>query len=137
MTHFSHYALQGIIREKLIADTGLMSKVTGVFDFVPEKTAYPYLTIGESRAEDESTVAISITRIMLTIQIYSRAKGRKEVDAVMASIHAILDGLAEEAAEDFTLAEMRYTGSEITLLRDGVTYNGRMRFTARLQRENS
>lgn len=137
MAQYCHHALQEIVRNVLIADAELTAKVLGVFDFVPEKTPYPYITLGETRAEDESTVGVHITRMVLAIQVYSRGKGRREADDIMAAIHRLLgDGAAEGVeAAGYTVVELRYAGSEINQLRDGATFQGRMRFTARLQKE--
>ena len=134
MAHYSHYAVQEMLRGLLAADDTLAAKVSGVFDHVPEKTEYPYVTIGDTRGEDESTVGIAITRITVNVQVYSRAKGRKEADGILADVHRLLhDAALSDAVGGFVLAGIRYAGSEITLLRDGMTYQGRMRFTARLQ----
>lgn len=133
MTSFNHYAVQEMVRGLLTADAPLAGKVSGIFDFVPEKTEFPYITIGESRVEDESTVAIAIARVTLTVQVYSRAKGRKEADSLMADVHRILQNASGSAAGGFALADMRFGGSDITLLRDGATHHGRMRFVLRLQ----
>lgn len=129
MEHFSHYAIQQALHGILSSDTELAGMVTGIFDFVPAKTDYPYVTLGDSRATDQSTQNQRFTQLSLTLQIYSRARGRKEADQIMQRIHTLLDGAAL-VAEDFQIVDLRYTQSQIDLLRDGLTYLGKIQFNA-------
>ena len=138
MANFSHQAAQEMIHALLTGSEALMETVTGVFDFVPAKMEYPYITIGNSRAVDESTLGEEIAKLTLTLQVHSRAKGRKEADEVMAAIHAILhDADYAEVVQGYRLISLKYQNSEILLARDGVTYNGRMQFVAYLHAQTT
>jgi len=90
MPLFSYYAVQKAVYDVLSADATLMATVSGVFDFVPQNTDYPYVTIGNSRLTDYSTVTTTSFRQTLNIQVYSRSRGRKEVSDIMAQVHGLL-----------------------------------------------
>lgn len=133
MTQTSHYALQKAIHAALTGNASLMVAVSGVFDYVPAGTAYPYLTLGESQVVDESTATEKILRQTVTVQAYGQGKGRKPLDTIMAQVQASLDNAAL-TVEGFALISLRHQGSEIRLSADGATYHGRVRFVALLQK---
>lgn len=132
MGEFSHYALQVAVYNVLAANTVLMNSVSGVFDHVPPKTAYPYMTIGDTRATDISTMDIALTQMELVLHVYSRERGRKEISDIMRQLHDLLHD-SNPVMEDHVAVSLRYTGSDITQEGDGLTYHGRMRFGAVLQ----
>lgn len=133
MGEFSHYAMQVAVHDLLVADLPLMNAVSGVYDYVPPQTAYPYITIGDMRATDVSTISIALTRMELALHVYSRGRGRKEISDIMAQLYALLHD-AKLLMEEYITVTMRYVSSEIAQERDGLTYHGRMRFSAVLER---
>ncbi len=127
MPLFSYYAVQKAVYDVLSADATLMATVSGIFDFVPQDTDYPYVTIGNSRLMDYSTVITTSFRQTLTIQVYSRSRGRKEVSDIMAQVHGLLHDTTP-AADDHSIVDLRYVGGDITQNRDGLSYSGNMQF---------
>lgn len=134
MAEFSHYAVQAALHAVLNSDAPLMEQVSGVFDFVPPRTAFPYVTIGDMRATDVSTMTEAMSRLDVTLHIYSRAKGRKEASDIMGRVHAVLHDSSPDV-DGFSWVDMRYSGSEIRLERDGVTYHAVMRFAVLVQHD--
>lgn len=135
MSLLSHYALQKAIYTVLSGDTELSALVSGVYDFVPAKTPYPYITIGDARASDESTNTQAMTRVSLTVHVYSRGKGRKETHDIMQQVYERLHD-AQPEVEDHRVVLLRFLSSQIELLRDGQTYHGRVQFTCLLEEED-
>lgn len=135
MSGFNHYATLAAIHGVLSGDGALGDMIGGVFDFVPARTAYPYVVLGDVRSTDASTVAATIRRVELSLHVYSRARGRKEAGDIMARIHALLHDTTP-AVEGGACVDMRVANSELRLERDGLTYHGRMRVTAIVQGED-
>lgn len=134
MGEFSHFALQAALHECLSGDATLGALLNGVFDFVPAKTAYPYMTIGDMSSSDVSAVEAVLTQIDVVLHVYSRGRGRKEAGDIMQRILQILpDNLAE--LEDFRLVSMRHIGSDVRLESDGLSYHARMRWRAVVQQD--
>jgi hypothetical protein len=132
MPTFSHYPLQQSIYQALTADSQLMSLVVGVFDRVPQGTAYPYVTIGESVGSDWSTKTTSGMEQNVSLHIWSRQGGRAEAANIMTRIHTLLHEVPLTVIGQ-TLVSIRFSGSGITLENDGWTYQGVMKFQAFLQ----
>lgn len=134
MVGLNLYGLQTAVHTALTADAALMGMVEGVFDHVPEKTGYPYVTIGNIRMRDMSAQGVTLLRAELAVSVYSRARGRKEAGDIMGELNRLLQNMAAPV-EGYALLSLRHVASEITLERDGLTYQGRMRFEAVLQEE--
>jgi len=54
MTDFA-VTLQTAVYNALSADATLVSAVTGIYDFVPEGTAFPYVKVGDQTMVDGGT----------------------------------------------------------------------------------
>lgn len=128
MGTFNHYAVLAAVHTVLQADTELMQRVSGVFDFVPAKTAYPYLRIGEVRVTDVSTQTGAMQRVEWVMHCHSRDKGGKEVQDILQRVHALLHDAPPEMVGTLCI-DMRAEGSDIRLERDA-SYHGRMRLVA-------
>lgn len=134
MSGFCHYAMQEALHAALEADAELMAAVNGVFDFVPAKTALPYVTFGEMRVTDVSTLEATLMQVEPVLHIYSRSKGRKEVSDIIETLHSLLHNKTMTLS-GYTLVSLRFVGSDIALERDGQTYHGRMRLMAVVQKD--
>lgn len=129
---FHHYAVQEALFHLLVNDAALTQSVSGVFDYVPQATPFPYIMIGEGHSADISAIGTRTYQHGVTLHVYSKDKGRKEVNRIMERLHTLLDKATPEIA-GYMLIELRYAGSEITLMPDGETYHGVMEFSALLE----
>ena len=129
MAAFSHFELQKSLYAALTADAALSAMITGVFDKVPEGTAYPYVTLGNMTIRQNSTKTTHSLAIQATLSVFSRAAGRKEAAAIMDRIHTLLHQ-ASLSVTGHTLILLRFAESSITLEADGMTYRGTLRFNA-------
>ena len=106
-----------------------MAMVTGVFDHVPQGTAYPFVTLGEGSVRDFSNLAQQGTEHTITIRVWSREAGRKQASAIMERIVTLLNS-ASLTITGQTLHSLRFTSSNIVLQDDGLTYRGSLTFRA-------
>lgn len=129
MSAFSQLELQKAVFAELIGDTMLMNLVSGVYDHVSSDAAFPYVTLGEGTSRDRSTKTTTGAEIFFTLHAYSREGGHKESLIIMERLHALLHQ-ANLSLSGHTLVLMRFDGSSIARMNDGLTHHGVMRFRA-------
>lgn len=86
-------ALQKALFETLKNDAGLAQSLGGarIYDHVPPKTPFPYVTLGETLSRDWSTSSEMGAEHFLNIQIWAKENGRRRVLDIAAKIVALLD----------------------------------------------
>jgi hypothetical protein len=92
----SSLALQKAIRAKLAGHAPLTLLIGGpaIYDDVPQGTREPYVTFGDMATRDWSTKDSDGEEHFVTINVWSRERGRREAYAIIAEIDAALDGAA-------------------------------------------
>ena len=128
------WPVQVAVYQDLIAYTPLMNRVTGVYDHVPQGTAYPYVVIGEDTAIEWDTDTSDGVESTLTIHVWSRLKGRRETKEIMELIYDALHR-AELQIEGLHSVFCYWEFSETFLDPDGETRHGVTRF--RIKAEES
>lgn len=126
MSGFGVLAVQQAIYHKLNNDSTLSALIMGVFDRVPEGTAFPYVTVGEADCRDWSSMTTHGLECEITLGIYSRGGGRKQPLEIMERIYTLLHE-GSLSISGHALVQSRFERSEVELLGDGLTYRGRMR----------
>ena len=131
MTLSPAWDLQTAVWSALTGDSALTTALGGphIFDDVPQSTDFPFVTIGEIRTNDWSTQTAKGHEHFVTLHAWSRAKGRKEVQAIMTILDGLLDGAAL-ALQDHSLVNFSLVFWDARRDRDGETYHGLMRFRA-------
>ena len=129
MSGLSHLAMQKAIYETLTEDSGLMAKVSGVYDYVPEGVAYPYITIGDIAASDWSTKTSSGTQMTIDLHVHSQKNGRKETIGLIEDLYTLLHQGGLTVA-GHNLIAIRYESDQVQLDRNGINYRGTVRFRA-------
>lgn len=84
------YEVQEAVYRRLSCDTALSSMVKGIFDYVPEKTSPPYVTLSRIYSEPLDTKTSTGEIVTLTIDVFSEAKGKKESINILKQIEASL-----------------------------------------------
>lgn len=79
---------------------------TAVYDFVPDGTAYPYVTVGEMTVADWSDKRTGGTEITCQVHVFSEYKGYREV-------HRLMD----DALQAVTSEALALTGFTVILQR--------------------
>lgn len=83
--------VQQAIYSVLTGDATLMGLVTGVFDFVPEGTAYAYVTLGEVITTPENRHRGFGRSVVETLHIWTRERGFAGALAIEDRITQLLD----------------------------------------------
>jgi hypothetical protein len=125
------WSLQRAIYDTLANDGDVVQRLGGarIFDDVPQKSPYPYLTLGQSVVRDWSTGTEEGAEHILTLHVWSRAEGRREAHDIMTSIREALHDRAL-ALDGHRLVQLRHELSEARREPDGETYHGIVRLRA-------
>ena len=129
MTGFYHYALQQAVYATLSNHTELMAHITGVFDAVPQNAVMPYVVIHQLKATTGLSINSDTQNWRVSLRIYSQGGGQKETAIIMQSVYAALHRAAIATA-DCTILSMEWLQSDVERRDDGVTYEGKMEFSA-------
>lgn len=121
--------LQKAIFTALNSDSTLGSLVTGVYDCIPDNTAFPYVVIGEETGTNNGTVTLDGLEYTVTIHVWSDYKGSYETKNIMARIYNLLHNQSI-AVTGASLVNIRQEFEQIVIDSDGVTRHGIMRFRA-------
>jgi hypothetical protein len=125
------WSLQRAIYDTLANDGDVVQRLGGarIFDDVPQKSPYPYLTLGQSVVRDWSTGTEDGAEHILTLHVWSRAEGRREAHDIMSSIRDALHD-RDLALDGHRLVQLRHELSEARREPDGETYHGIVRLRA-------
>lgn len=79
------------VQQVLYSRLSDIKKINGVFDYVPEETAFPYVVLGRIYATAENTKTTTGQRIEVTLDIWSGAKGKRETVEIIDLIDDALE----------------------------------------------
>lgn len=100
-----------------------------VYDAPPRGASFPYAVIGPIRSNDWSADDFSGEEHALTVHVWSRYQGAREVRGFLSDIKAALDDGSLSLA-GHRLVLLRFTGAEDLRESDGATRHGIARFRA-------
>lgn len=83
--------IQAAVYARLTADTQLTALITGVYDYVPEDVAFPYVTIGEAIETPDNALAEFGCQTVVTLHVWTRARGHAKGLRIAARITELLD----------------------------------------------
>ena len=125
------WALQQSIYQAVTTDvdlTGLMG-TPRLYDDVPQGADFPYLTLGQSTVRDWSTGTDAGEEHVLTLHVWSRARGRGETHEIMGALRTALNDRVLPLS-GHRLVNLRHELSEARRDPDGETYHGIVRLRA-------
>lgn len=124
-------ALQQAFHQALVSDTGLRALLGGerVYDDVPARGEFPFVTFDQSVERDWSTGSDDGREHTITVHAWSRARGRKETQAILAAARRVLHD-APLILDGHRLINLRHEFSETRRDSDGETFHGIARFRA-------
>ena len=127
----SGWELQQAIYAALASNGALTALLGGpnIFDDVPQRADFPYLTFGRSSIRDWSTGTEEGSEHLLTLHVWSREAGRRQVRQIMSLLRATLHD-QPLALTGHHLVNLRHELSEARREPDGDTYRGIVRFRA-------
>lgn len=126
--------LQKAVYSSLSSDTDLRSKIglNRVFDSVPDRQAFPFVTIGEAEfAPFDSHTQDGFEGTFL-VHTWTRnssagARGRAEAHAIMSDVYRILHNV-DLTVSGYRVIVLRFDFSNVVVDPDGLTYHGVTRF---------
>jgi hypothetical protein len=127
MTYFSFFSLQRAIFSLLTNDAALMADISGIYDFVPDDAAYPFIAIGEHQLRDWSNLQQEGTQQQVTIRVFTREAGRKQAVTLMERVVQLMHGQPLVVSGN-EVRNVRLLSSQVNLLEDGRTYRGTLNF---------
>lgn len=83
--------IQTAVYGVLSGDATLGGMVTGVFDEVPEGTAFPYVTLGEDLEQPANSHDRFGRETVLTLHVWTRSRGSIEAKRIASRVIALLD----------------------------------------------
>ena len=132
MSDLATQAVQQAVMTLLQNDSTLGAQINGVFDHVPDKTSFPYIVLSETESRDWSTTTRAGQEHRMTLSVYSRYGGKKQVQQITERVYALLHEVTVSITGDSCVL-CRFQLQEITLLNDGRTYQGDSVFLLRTQ----
>ena len=131
MSESAGWSLQKSIAQALKSDVALSALLGGsrVYDFVPQRAAYPFVSLGNMVSRDWSTGSERGDEHVLSLHVWSKAKGKKQCLEILSAVRRVLHDV-ELVVEDHQLVNLRYQFSDARLDPDGETFHGIMRFRA-------
>ena len=122
------WALQQSVYATLAADPQLTTLLGAarIFDDVPPKSDFPYLTLGQSSVRDWSTGTDAGDEHLLTLHVWSRANGRRQTHEIMGALKSALHNRVLTLS-GHRLINLRHEYSDARRDADGDTYHGIVR----------
>ena len=119
-------AVQTSVYNALNGNSSLTSSVSGIFDFVPESTTFPYVKVGDQTMVDDGTKNKKGSDFTLIVHTFSRYRGSKEIKEIMSLVYDILH--ESSLTISGAMNNMRFEFSDIIKETDGLTTHGVQRF---------
>ena len=119
-------AVQTSVYNALSGNSSLTSAVTGIYDFVPENTSFPYVKVGDQTMVDDGTKDKKGSDFTLIVHTFSRYRGSKEIKEIMSLVYDILH--ESSLTVSGAMNNMRFEFSDIIKESDGLTTHGVQRF---------
>ncbi|MER7963607.1 DUF3168 domain-containing protein [Streptomyces ardesiacus] len=83
--------VQTAIYGRLKNDAALSGMISGVYDYVPEEAAYPFVVIGEALETPDNRHGGFGRETVVTLHVWSRYQGYAQVLRIGARVTALLD----------------------------------------------
>lgn len=123
--------LQVAIHAALVNHPGTISTLGGIhiFDDVPQRARFPYVTIGDIETRDWDTQTSSGHEHIITLHVWSNHRGRKQVQTIIGEIDDALDDQALPL-QDHQLINLHVIFWSALRDLDGDAYHGIIRLRA-------
>ncbi|MFK4797787.1 DUF3168 domain-containing protein [Streptomyces sp. MPA0124] len=82
---------QTAVYARLTGDATLAGMVSGVYDYVPEDVAYPFVVIGEATEVPDNRHGGFGRETVITLHVWSRYQGYRQALRIGAQVTALLD----------------------------------------------
>ncbi len=123
MSSLALMEVQKALYSKLDGDGVLMGMVTGVYDVVPQKTALPYVVIGDGQMRVLDATGLTITDLNLQLDVWTDVSGRKNALAIMNRLFALLH-LGTLTVNGFQQVTLRCDQADTEMTEQGTRIHG-------------
>lgn len=123
--------LQKALFQALADDASLSAALGGekIFDHTPADVRFPYVTFGRTSLYDWSTCTERGTEQLFTVNVWSKARGKKQVLDIMQLVRARLDDAALGLGAHH-LVNLRFEFGEARYDDEQSVHHGLLRFRA-------
>lgn len=127
----SSRALQIAIFNALSSNADVLNSLGGarIYDHVPRKAEYPYVTFAQSTVQDWSTGDDEGDEHMVTLHVWSRAENRGQLQEIIAALLAALHE-RDLPLTGHRLVNLRHDHTETRREPDGERFRGIVRLRA-------
>lgn len=128
--------LQKAVFAALSGDAALVTRLGGarIHDRTPARAEFPYVTLGRMSATDHSTASERADEALMTLNVWSQAKGKREVLEIAELVRAALDD-APLALAAGRLTLIRFEALDVRYDAAADAQQGAMRFRAIIEQQ--
>lgn len=112
-------AIDAVIQPAL----ALLDPTVPVFDHVPQGTAFPYVQFGRVIRTADNNFASKLSRVQVTLSVFSDFRGQEQVLSILGAIEAVLDE-ATLTLDSGVAVRCDLERADTVRDQDGVTYSG-------------
>lgn len=125
------WALQKAMLTALTGNAALVALLGGarIYDDVPDRSAFPFVAFSAVTARDFSTGTELALEHIATMNVWSRAKGKREAAEIADAVCAVLDRAAL-SLDGHRLVNLQHETTDIRRDGDGDTVQASLRFRA-------
>lgn len=108
-------SLQSALITRLRANAALTTALGAsgkVFDYVPQRTAYPYVVYYETDRFEQDTASGRASEHIISVHAFSDKEGSKEVQAILQLCDELLQDYAPVALTDHRLVNLKFVSSD-------------------------
>lgn len=122
-------AIYDAVYDALEADSVLMGIIKSIYDNVPQPddsgddADFPYIVLGDNLALEWDTDDSSGKDVSITVNSWSRQRGRQETRQIQDAIYNVLHR-ADLVVSGFNFVTMEFVNSSTARSADGKTYQG-------------
>jgi len=125
--------LQTALYQRLSGDSSLRSKISGVYDLVPDGSPFPYITLGEDTSVDDGTKTYDQEEVTHTLHIWSQYKGKKEAKEILSLALEAITSSPLTLGNGFSVEFSQLEFSQVFTDEDGKTQHGVARFRFKIK----
>ena len=118
-----------------LTGNGDVVRLTGgphVYDFAPERARFPYITFGRTSVYDWSTSDGAGTEHLVSLHVWSRARGKAEAHAIIEAAERALQAVAPDL-EGHRIVGIFRDFAEVSYDPDMELHHGLLRYRALLE----
>ncbi len=125
---------QKAVYDLLKSSAPLLVKVTGVFDAVPQRQAYPFVVVESISQREENTDDVLRRVVTVDVHTWSRYRGMKETHEIQDLIQRAVDRKTVDGGADYDVVGIFESVSDSFLDADGLTRHGVQSFEITMRR---